>query len=245
MLAPPDGSADSPYCTWMEFWSNHHQLAASLGSGPRLTESFHMEATFLLTKQTEKSSGTWVQDRLTCQLTYDMALIIHPAPESGCLYWHSHGVMKAMLTGLTQRACTVAIHELTLTWLHNHRFLLLSSQDKHFTISLSAYVLLFFLSFSAWSPLPPLPSQLSFVLLLWDMAFFSFQSLFRLNNTIFYFSGKYYIFFLETIPSLLSVCSAKDWELIQTEPSRSCYIECEMAPNIPELWKPKWAWYLP
>lgn len=99
--------------------------------------------------------------------------------------------------------------------------------------------------FSAWSPLPPLPSQLSFVLLLWDMAFFSFQSLFRLNNTIFYFSGKYYIFFLETIPSLLSVCSAKDWELIQTEPSRSCYIEYEMAPNIPELWKPKWAWYLP
>lgn len=158
-----------------------------------------------------------VQDRLTCQLTHDLALIFHPSPESGCLYWHSHGVMKAMLTGLTQRVCTVAIHELTLTWLHNHRFLLLSSQDKHFTISLSAYVLLFFLSFSAWSPLPPFPSQLSFVLLLWDMAFFSFQGLFRLNNTIFYFSGKYYIFFRnDSFPIISLQCQG-----LGTHPNRA------------------------
>lgn len=45
---------------------------------------------------------------------------------------------------------SVAIHELTPSWFHTHMFLLPSCHDKHFTIPLSAYVLLFFLSFFAW-----------------------------------------------------------------------------------------------
>lgn len=158
---------------------------------------------------------------------HDLTLITHPLPVSICLYWCWHCVWR----GATSRTHTEGVHKR----LSPHGYTLISfyfycsTVKTYFIIPFSVFTLLFcpfpfllaslFLSFLSTFPFSPSLGLNVFRVWLNKMNVFSL-----LREIL--FGGKLLLPFL-------SIFQSKEWELIWTEPSGCCSIECEMASEYP------------